>query len=255
MRKLNYNILASGSSGNCVVIEDVMFDLGGINIKHFPEFSKDIDMNNIQILTHSHPHSDHYNPSLDWWLYRHYPNLKITVRSHMYQRLWNDMDQLKRHKHLDTEFNRKQRLIKTPDIWETDKLVIKSFDLPHGSILSTGHYGFNKETNATFFMATDFDSINILPLIHNVDYVFIEGNHERDFVQKLHDRGLILKDWVIESSSRHLSIEDSRTYANMIASPDAEIHYLHKSSRFFDLANITNEELIDSGQTYKIGDI
>ncbi len=28
MKKLNYEILGSGSSGNCVVIEDMMVDIG-----------------------------------------------------------------------------------------------------------------------------------------------------------------------------------------------------------------------------------
>lgn len=254
MSDLNYKILMSGSSGNCVVIEDVMFDLGGINIKHFPELLQlnNIDMNNINFLTHSHAHSDHYNPSLDWKLYQQYPQLDFVVRKSMYERLWSDMNITKRHKHLDTVEHLQQRILKMPDVWQSNKLIIKAFDLPHGDTRSTGYVGYSKETKSTFFFGTDFDSISVLPHLKHIDHVFIEANHEANWMGKLFGKGVIPTEWVVESTSRHLSIEDSKTYANMISSSDPDIHYLHKSSRFFDIDNLNVDDLIRTGQAVPI---
>ena len=53
--KLNYEIIASGSSGNCVVIEDMMFDVG-VPYSKIRKY-----LYNIKYLFISHAHSDHIN--------------------------------------------------------------------------------------------------------------------------------------------------------------------------------------------------
>lgn len=248
----------SSSSGNSTIIDDVMFDLGGINKKWLPELLKnnEVDMTKVKYLVHSHEHGDHYNAVVERYIYKTYPWITVLVRRHMYERLMKDMRELKRGKPLDTEENLEKRFKVMPDVWQTPRMYIHAFDLPHGDTISTGYIGVDKESGTKFFFATDFESIDALPKAHDIDHIFIEANHQDDFMYKLYDKGVILKDWAIKSSSRHLSIEDAMTYANLVGTKNnKDVHFLHKSSRFFDTENVDVQKLIDGGQATSITDI
>ena len=55
---MNYNILASGSSGNCTIINDFIAIDMGITFKQIKPYYK-----NLKIIFITHKHSDHFNKS------------------------------------------------------------------------------------------------------------------------------------------------------------------------------------------------
>lgn len=76
-----YNIIATGSTGNCVFLFDrILVDIG-------VPFSRIKDIyKNVQLLTWSHKHSDHLNKETVKRLVFERPSLRIAICEHEYER-------------------------------------------------------------------------------------------------------------------------------------------------------------------------
>lgn len=76
-----YKIIASGSSGNCVVVfNKILIDIG-VPFSKIKDIYKD-----IQLITWGHKHTDHYNESTIKKIIFEKPSVRVAVCQHEYER-------------------------------------------------------------------------------------------------------------------------------------------------------------------------
>lgn len=156
---MNYKILASGSSGNAVIIENVILIDCGVSFKTLKEYYKDL---HLVLLTHIH--GDHFNKSTIRKLAYERPTLRFGCCEWLIQELIN-CGVSKRNIDLFTEFE---------GLHYRD-FAIESFSLEH-DVPNCG-WKVRFTDGYRYFYATDTCSLNKV-VAKEYDMYFIEGNYE-----------------------------------------------------------------------------
>lgn len=73
---MNYNILASGSTGNCIIVENFLMVDCGVSYKKIQKYLKQ-----VKLIFISHIHSDHCNLSTITKIAFNFPNIKFVMGS------------------------------------------------------------------------------------------------------------------------------------------------------------------------------
>lgn len=203
MSKLNYNIIGSGSSGNCVVIENIMVDIG-LPFKRIKEYLYDIDYILI-----THIHTDHIRKATYNQIRKLFPKIKFIGNWQVAQSY--DMDYISNSgypvKELDFE--------------------LLAFECIHDVI--THGYVWEAKGNRIIY-ATDTNNLDSAPS-GKYDYLFLESNHDETKIKmakatKGYDPKL--------SAMRHLSTFKSKEfYYTHRRNRDSVWVELHKSERFY----------------------
>lgn len=206
MHKLNYDILASGSSGNCIIIENLMFDVG-VSYRLIKPYLYDIDYIFI-----SHIHSDHIKINTANRIKKDFPNIKFIGNYEVNQIFELDII-----------------AINTKSLKLKNNLKVTPFKLVH-DVVNTGFTWQYKGHNIIF--ATDTVSLDYAPKL-KYNYFFIESNHDINKVkevQKNYKKGY--KTYL--DSLRHLSIQEAKAfyYINRL-DKNSKFIELHKSNRFY----------------------
>lgn len=207
MKKLNYEILGSGSSGNCVIIEDMMVDIG-LPYKRIKE-----KLYEIKYILITHRHTDHVNRNTVKKIKENFPRIKIIGNYDVC-----DLIKIDYPVGDETEIILKDR-------------VVQSFKCVH-DVPCSGYVIDYKELNLIY--ATDTANLEYAPK-GKYDYFFIESNHDEKKVEAI--RNTTYKKYgynAYAGAKRHLSTQQSQLFY-FLNRKDKESKWieLHKSKRFY----------------------
>ena len=204
--KLDYNVIATGSTGNAVRIGSIMIDCG-IPFKKMKE-----DLYKVDTLLLTHSHSDHIHPATLKSIRKEFPRIKVYGNAHVaYQ---YDVDIV-----IGTA---RVRLPKNREVIPVEG----RHDVP-----VTYFYIIMNGLNIIY--ATDTMKVEN-PLDLPLDYVFLESNYDETKLRELGKQYKRRGYDPIKSSMRHLSTQQCKEfyYVNR-RDATSELIELHQSHRFY----------------------
>lgn len=164
---MNYKILASGSTGNAIVLENKILIDCGVSFKTLKDYYKD-----LQLVLLTHIHSDHFNKSTIRRLVCERPTLRFGCCEWLVQELIN-CGVNKRNIDLFTHFEGMHYGIE----FSVETFLLKH-DVPNCGWQIMFDNGFK------YFYATDTCSLDNIQA-KDYDMYFIEGNYEdKDELEK-----------------------------------------------------------------------
>lgn len=206
MKRIDYNIIGTGSTGNAVRIENIMFDCG-MPFNHMKE-----DLYKVDTLLITHSHSDHVKGSTFDKIRKEFPLIRIYANAHVaYQ---YDVDKVIGTMPFKLRGNRK----------------VIPFDGTH-DVPVTGFIVQMKGLNILYM--TDTASV-ILPMDIPLDYVFLESNFDE---RKLREESKRYRRNGYDpylSVTRHLSTQKCKEFYFLHRrNRDSVLVELHQSKRFY----------------------
>ncbi|MCS5347889.1 MBL fold metallo-hydrolase [Staphylococcus aureus] len=203
---MNYEIIASGSKGNTVAINDVMVDCG-IAFKRMKNYLYD-----IKYLLITHIHSDHVKPSTLKRIKKEFPH--ITVISNYEVAQYYEVD----------------IIINAGYPMDIGDYTFEAFECIHDVV--TYGYVWRFEGNEIIY-ATDTSSLEHAPK-KQYDYLFLESNYDITKLEMVRGKTKTYGYDPYASGLRHLSTKDCKTFYYMYRrNRDSELIELHKSERFY----------------------
>lgn len=202
---MDYEVISTGSHGNCVIINDVMIDCG-IAFKDIEEH-----LYNVKYLLLTHNHSDHIKKATLRKIKSKFPRVQIIGNYEVHQV----------HK-VDTVSNHGYPV-------ETKDYTFIPFECVHDVVTQ----GFTwKYKDYEIIYATDTSSLENAP-IKKYDYLFLESNHDEKKLEKvIGERKGSYSPYL--SSKRHLSTKACRTFYYLNRrNRDSKLIELHMSKRFY----------------------
>ena len=203
---IQYEVIATGSSGNSVVIDQWMFDLGLPYRKLSKYFSE---------ITHvfiTHIHSDHLNAKTYNEMRKLHPKIKTIGNYEVHQQVGVD---------IISNHNRPIKL---------DNIIVTPFRCRHDVEVQ----GFVWQKNgANIIFATDTFTLKHAPREMKYDYLFLESNHDETKLELVRAQVKGRYSPFI-SAKRHLSSQQCREfyYFNR-RDKGSKLIELHMSSRFY----------------------
>lgn len=259
---MNVKILATGSSGNSIFINDSILIDAGITTKAF--LKQDITCDSIRALLITHRHSDHMNKAFVRYLLKHevpayLPNEVIA--------------ELIKEGHIDMPalLNSGQvHPITAHEVITVDDMHITPYPQKHHDIIN---FAFTVSTsNTRLLYATDLDTVE--PTADGVgllglgqfDIILLEGNYDEVFLREYLEYMVslapsetnpdildneALDKWVRVNyrllpqdvarnafraiqNHRHLSKQQARTYCMSALKPNGRYYEIHRSSQFYE---------------------
>lgn len=202
---MNYEVIASGSKGNCVVINDVMVDCGVPfgNIKEH--------LYGVKYLLLTHIHTDHVKPSTLERIKKLFPRITIIGNYEVHQMFGV-------HQISNEGFP-----------IETEDYIFEPFKCVHDVVTQ----GFSwKYGDQSILYATDTNNMDYAPS-GKFDYFFLESNHDEKKLELAGQQAMGPYNPYI-SGKRHLSTQQAKGfYYTNRRNRDSEFIELHKSSRFY----------------------
>ena len=204
---MNYKIVASGSSGNAVVVDDMLFECG-IPFSRLKDY-----LYGVRYLFITHAHTDHLNVKTYNSIRNNFPRIETIGNWDVGKKVLLD--------HLigdSTEIEFKDR-------------SVKSFLCPH----DIPCHGFVVQIDGLNMMyATDTSTLENAPKL-KYDYMFIESNHDENKIKQIQNNARKKYGYdAWRSALRHLSTQQSKAfyYVNRRSENSRWIE-LHKSERFY----------------------
>lgn len=203
---IEWEIISSGSKGNCVIINDVMIDCG-VAFKKIKDKLYD-----IKFLLLTHIHSDHIKANTLDNIRKLFPKIQI-IGNYQIAQLY-DVDYIG-----NANF----------DIRTTD-YVFTPFDCVHDVVTQ----GFTwKMENKQIIYATDTSSLDNAPTI-KYDYLFLESNHDEKKLEQVRNKVSQYGYDPYAGGMRHLSTQKCKTFYYLNRrNKDSPLIELHKSERFY----------------------
>jgi len=202
---MNYKIISSGSSGNCVIINDVMVDCG------VPFYKIKEELYGIKYLIITHVHSDHLNKITYQRILRNFPLIKVIGNYEVKQTVFI-------HIVANAGFE-----------IATDDYIFTPFECLHDVLT----YGFTWEYEGKkIIYCTDTASLEHAPDL-KYDYLFIESNHDEYKLNEARNEYKGAYNPYL-SGKRHLSTQAAKAFYYLHRnSAESEFIELHKSKRFY----------------------
>lgn len=206
-KSLDYRVIASGSDGNAVRIENIMIDCG-IPFKEMKE-----DLYKVDTLLITHSHGDHIKGTTLKSIRKEFPRIKVYANADVaYQ--------------YDVDVVIGSATLKLPK-----KRIVIPFEGKH-DVPVTGFVIQLKGLNILYM--TDTREVK-MPIDCPLDYVFLESNYDE---RKINEIGRNYKrrgyDPRINSVARHLSTQKCKEFYYLHRrDKDSELIELHKSHRFY----------------------
>lgn len=205
--ELKYKVIKTGSTGNAVLIEDMLFDCG-IPFRELKEY-----LYGVKYLFITHRHSDHLKLTTFRTILKKFPRIKVIAN-------WDIA-------------------CKVPvGILVGDNTTI---NLPDRKIISFAcihnvpTHGFVVDfNNKTIIYATDTSSLENAPKI-KYDYLFIESNHDENKINQVMLNGRKKYGYdVFSNAKRHLSTQQAKAFYYMNRRDEkSKWIELHQSHRFY----------------------
>lgn len=202
---LNYEVLKTGSKGNCVVIEDVMVDCG------IP-FSKMKDhLYDIKYLLLTHIHSDHIKPATLQKIKDLFPKITILGNYEVAQKFGVDI------------------IVNNGFPVETRDYVFTPVKAIH-DVITTGYEWEVNDMKVCYMTDT-----NSYKFFENApyDHFFIEANYDEKKLQEIGKNFTSRGYDPVMSAQRHASVQQAKGfYYSNRRSPESRLIELHASERF-----------------------
>lgn len=206
MKKIDYSVIATGSSGNAVRIESIMIDCG------IPFSKMQEDLYKVDTLLITHAHGDHLKPQTLKAIREHFPRIKVYANASVAYQCEVDV------------------VIGTTPIDLGKKRKLLPYFGFHDVPVS---YFIIQMKKLNILYATDTAKIenpDSIPL----DYVFLESNYDeiklRETAKEYRRRGYD----PAKSSLRHLSTQRCKEfYFVNRRNKDSVLVELHQSHRFY----------------------
>lgn len=206
---MQYKIIASGSTGNAVLIEDVLIDCG-VNFKDIKEH-----LYKVRYLFYTHIHGDHFKLSTFKAIKRQFPNIDIYANADIAYKVG---------------INNLKKVLIDGSVYKVENKEIKVFSCVHDVECFGFYININKDTDILY--ATDTTSLAYAPNI-KYDYMFIESNHDENKINAMMNNSKYGYD-VYSNAKRHLSTQQSKAYYYMHKkNKNSKWIELHKSERFY----------------------
>ncbi|EAC6664282.1 hypothetical protein PJ944_002854 [Listeria monocytogenes] len=202
---IEWEIISSGSKGNCVIIDDVMVDCG-VSFKRIKEHLYDI---NYLLLTHIH--SDHINSSTLENIINLFPKITIIGNYQIAQLYEIDI------------IGNSGFTIRLPSF------EVTPFECFH-DVITQGYTWCVDGKNIIY--ATDTSSLENAPSL-KFDYLFIESNHDEKKLEMARNKSKYGYD-PYKGGKRHLSTQQCKTFYYLNRrNNESQLIELHKSERFY----------------------
>lgn len=209
MEELDYTVVASGSKGNCVVIENIMID-AGVPYKDIKEF-----LYNIDYLLYTHCHGDHFRESTFKRIREEFPNIVIAGNKTLMEVANTDFD----------------IIIKDNEPFEIGDYTVTPFPGIH-DVEVHGFEWYVGDTHIVYM--TDSNTTEFIPTDDKYDYLFLESNHDESKLAKAKGKNKKYHYPAYKNGLRHLSTQQSKQfYLCNRRSRESKWIELHKSSRFY----------------------
>lgn len=223
----NIEIVGTGSSGNCIIIDDsIMIDVG------LPNKVLQDRVLDVEYILITHRHGDHLNIPVLNKLHKTKP-WALQKMLHVNEDTLNFI--LERSKLLGRELvlpeaniitDKKEFEIKT----KNDTYTLETFELFH----DVENYGFvitKESTGENLIFATDTNSMKEAPR-RKYDYIIVEGNYDED---KLFE-AMLADDFQTRHrafrNTRHFSVQQFEKFVLEHRKPESVIYQLHASGTF-----------------------
>jgi Cft2 family RNA processing exonuclease len=207
---LNYKIIATGSGGNAVKIENFLIDCG-VSFKDIQE-----DLYDVKYLLITHSHQDHVKEGTLNKIKKKFPNIVIIG-----------------NKDVNEKFGVNILLSPSSDHLILNSFVVEAFHSPHNAPCN-GYVLFNKDMYILY--ATDLYTTEYIPK-QKYDYIFLEANYDKTIIEAIRNRSSYKKEYrydVIDHAYLHLSKQDSKVfYYTHRRNSDSVYIPLHMSNRFY----------------------
>ena len=204
MQDLDYEILATGSTGNCVRIGHVLIDCG----ISYRRMKSTLDKVDTLLITHSH--SDHLNPASLSQIRKLHPQIKVGANydvAYQYP--------------VDRIFSEKPWTLKDGTVIHPQEGV---HDVPV-SFFSIEYKGLN------IFYATDTNTVFPYEDM-KYDYVFCEANYDEEILKLIANQYRKKGYDPLMAAHRHLSLQQCKAFYYMNRKPEGKLIELHQSKRF-----------------------
>lgn len=206
MKRLDYNVIASGSSGNAVRIGNIMIDCG----IPFKKMKEDLYMVDTLLITHAH--SDHIQEATYNHIRSEFPRIRVFANADVAYRY-----------PVDTVIGEQKIML-------TRKRIVIPYEGRHDVPVT---YFIIRMQGLNILYATDTNYI-ANPDGFPLDYVFLEANYDERKFQQLRKQYKTRTYDPIESSLRHLSVQRAKEFYYLNRrNNESELIELHKSSRFY----------------------
>lgn len=218
-------IVATGSRGNCIIIDDVLMFDTGCKVKSFKKWGQ-----NVKYLFLTHRHGDHTNKTILNHIAKNKPYL---IQNGLYANLdtYNRIDE--KIKNVSNLCYNNKRIVDE----NFDKLLIigekiykiKAFKLVH----DVENYGFIivNELGEKLIFATDTSTMEYAPN-DKYDYLLIEGNYDENTIMEELESGDDEKMMRALRNLRHLSMQGFENFVKRNSKKDSKIFQLHESLDF-----------------------
>lgn len=209
---LKYEIISTGSKGNCMWIENIVIDVG-ITLKDFNKPFTDFDY-----LLITHLHGDHVKLPLLKKFKRKRTYVNQSTYDKYYEKVFKDFTKL-------TVVGDEDEIFLSPDI------KMRVFNVPHDVPCNAFHLTFyTDEEPIEVLYATDLSSTDTLPRDTKFNYMFLENNYDVDILHKaLQNPKLRAR---AQGNQRHLSNQQARVYRSRYGAIGCVYERMHKSSQF-----------------------
>jgi phosphoribosyl 1,2-cyclic phosphodiesterase len=207
---MNYNIIASGSSGNAIMIGENILIECGLPFKHLKDH-----INNLKYVFLTHIHSDHFNPSTIKKIHDEKPLVKFICGHFLVAKL------------IDIAIDPNRIELVHHDMQSTiGNIKVKPFNLFH----DVPNYGYNiKIDKWEMIYATDTSSLFGVEG-KSLDLYMIEANYEEDEIwkriRKKEKIGLYPYEYNVLKN--HLSKQKADEFIKNNASIKSKIVYMHQ---------------------------
>jgi ribonuclease BN (tRNA processing enzyme) len=202
---MNYEVISSGSKGNCVIVNDVMIDCG------LPFNKIKNELYDIKYLLITHVHSDHLKVQTLLNIAQHFPRIQIIGNYEVHQ-MYN----------VDIIANSGFEIV-------TDDYIFYPFECVH-DVLTYG-YTWNFEGNDIIY-ATDTSTLVNAPK-KKYDFFFLESNHDEAKLEEVRNQYKGSYNPYL-GGKRHLSTQQAKAFYYLHRRTlDSQFIELHKSTRFY----------------------
>lgn len=213
---LEYEIISSGSKGNCVVIDNVMVDCG-IPYKKLKEHLYDVDY-----LLITHRHGDHINRRAYKKIREEFPEIVVITNSDVAEAVEDDVDYI----------------IEPVTPLELEDYTFEAFVCIH-DVTTYGYFWSwidpETEEKIDIIYATDTHDYRYAPAKKKFDYLFLESNHDENKLNAIKYSSKKKYGYdAYGNGLRHCSTQVCKGYYYMHRkSEESELIELHKSERFY----------------------
>ena len=222
-----YNLIASGSSGNCIIYnETVMVDIG-IKLKDKELITPYLD--NIKVIIITHRHSDHIQIHLMKWIINNYPDIMFMyiqdVRDYLDEKLVRKV----KGETVQIEVP-KEMIIEPMKLYNLGFMKFQPIEVYH-DVPNIALYMVFKGQHKIFH-ATDTHTLEGIRIPRDTSVIALEHHHKEEHYDELIAEKVLLGEFSHEIGAKnvHMSFEDAKQFLLDNQIENATVLRLHMSS-------------------------